>query len=423
MEKPDIQRATIGFQALFKNYAFLTLWAGQIISQVADKVFFILLTILAVNNYQPPALLETFELQNSMKAIVIFANTLPAVFLGSAAGLFIDRLSKKQILWTTNLMRGILVLLIPVFAKTNFFLLLLIAALESILTQFFAPAEQAAIPVLVKKDNLMSANALFTTTMMGSIIVGFAIGEPILGLAFNRGGEIGRELLVGGLYITASLILAIVPMREKAIENTVQIEPWQDFKQGLLYLKQNKKLADATLQLSILYSTFAALIILSGGLAKDIGLKETQFGFFVAAVGVGLILGAGFLGQWGHHVKHLPLSLLGFVSMGIMLIGFGLSHQIWIALVLSVLLGIGAASIGVPMQTFIQLETPSEMRGKIFGLQNNLINIALSVPLVITALLADLFGTRVVLIGLGSVMGLLGLWIWQKMPHISQESL
>ena len=81
----------------------------------------------------------------------MIANTLPAVFLGSAAGLFVDRFSKKHILWVTNLMRGMLVLLIPLIARTHFVLLLLIATLESILTQFFAPAEQAAIPVLVKK--------------------------------------------------------------------------------------------------------------------------------------------------------------------------------------------------------------------------------------------------------------------------------
>jgi hypothetical protein len=49
-----------------------------------------------------------------------------------------------------------------------------ITFLISSVTQFFAPAEQAAIPLLVRRENLMSANALFTTTMMGSLIVGFA---------------------------------------------------------------------------------------------------------------------------------------------------------------------------------------------------------------------------------------------------------
>ena len=167
-----------------------------------------------------------------------------------------------------------------------------------------------------------------------------------------------------------------------------------------------------------LYSVFAALVVLASGLAKDIGLKETQFGFLLASAGVGLIIGAGFLGQWGDRVKRLPLSLLGFCSMGVMLIGFSFVHQLWAALVLSVLLGLGAALIGVPMQTLIQVETPADMRGKVFGLQNNVINIALSLPLAIAGLLADAIGLRIVLTGpRQSCYGASGAWSWRKMPN------
>jgi len=62
----------------------------------------------------------------------------------------------------------------------------------STVTQFFAPAEQALIPLLVRRENLMAANALFTTTMMGALIVGFAIGEP-LSLAKTWGSDYGQR--------------------------------------------------------------------------------------------------------------------------------------------------------------------------------------------------------------------------------------
>ncbi|MCM1984669.1 MFS transporter [Lyngbya confervoides] len=416
MPKTDAQPPTSGFQSLFRNYAFLTLWIGQIVSQVADKIFFVLLIALVVN-YQPPRFLE-----NSMRSSVMIANTLPAVFLGSAAGLFVDRWSKKQILWVTNLMRGSLVLLIPILAQTHFLLLLLIAAMESILTQFFAPAEQAAIPVLVEEQNLMAANALFTTTMMGSLVVGFAIGDPVLGAAHRFGGLFGREILVGGLYVLAALILALVPMREKKHPASVRLHPWQDLKQGLQYLRKNQRISSAMIQLTSLYCVFAALSVLAIGLAAEIGLKETQFGFLLASAGVGLIIGAAFLGQWGGRFNHLPLPLVGFCSMGIMLIGFSLIHQLWAGIALSVLLGIGAAFIGVPMQTLIQVETPSEMRGKVFGFQNNVVNIALSLPLAIAGLLADAVGLRVVLTGLGVLLWGVGLWTWHQTPKVQSIS-
>ena len=59
-----------GFHALLKNRSFMALWSGQIVSQVADKVFFILLIAL-LDNYQP---LRAFP--NSMRSIVMIAFTL-----------------------------------------------------------------------------------------------------------------------------------------------------------------------------------------------------------------------------------------------------------------------------------------------------------------------------------------------------------
>lgn len=53
------------------------------------------------------------------------------------------------------------------------------------------------------------------------------------------------------------------------------------------------------LQRTISYSAFAALTVLAISLAERIGLKSTQFGFLLAAAGVGLLFGAGILGQGG----------------------------------------------------------------------------------------------------------------------------
>ncbi|HEY9814080.1 MAG TPA: MFS transporter, partial [Candidatus Sericytochromatia bacterium] len=361
-----------GFRALFKNRAFITLWSGQLLSQVADKVFFILLIALLVDYRSPVAL------KNSMRSVLMVAVTLPAIFFGSAAGIFVDRFDKRQIMWVTNLMRGLLVLIMPLLPK-QFLILLIIGFSESILTQFFAPAEQAAIPLLVKHENLMSANALFTTTMLGSMIVGFAVGEPLLSLATSLGGEYGREISVGGLYVLAAGVLYLIPLKEQRKANPlVAVHPWSDFKAGLGYLRQNRLVSNAMLQLTILYSAFAALTVLAINLAQEIGLKETQFGFLLAAAGVGMIFGAAILGHWGDRFHNKPLPLIGFLSMGFVLGAFTFTEQLWLGLALSALLGLGASMIGVPMQTLIQQQTPEDMRGKVFGFQNNIVNIALS---------------------------------------------
>jgi MFS family permease len=406
MQNSEIQPPKSGFWSLMRNRAFVNLWIGQIISQVADKVFFVLLISL-VSQYQPPRFLA-----NSARASVMVANTLPAVFLGSAAGVFVDRWSKRQIMWVSNFSRGFLVLLIPFLPKYLIFLLI-IAILESILTQFFAPAEQASIPVLVERQNLMPANALFTATMMGALVVGFAVGDPLLRWTEAWGGDYGGEILVGGLYILAAVILAVLPMHEKRDHSTAGLHPLRDFKQGLNYLKEQSVLSKAIIQITILYCVFAALMPLALSLAEDIGLKETQGFFLVSATGIGLILGAGVLGSWGARFQKLPLPAVGFVMMGGVLLVFSFVKYLWLLLLLSVCIGIGAAMIGVPMQTLIQVQTPAEMRGKVFGVQNNVVNIALSLPLAIAGVLADFLGARWVLVGMGIIVLLSAYWSWR----------
>ena len=89
------------------------------------------------------------------------------------AGVFVDRWSKQQVLVLTNVVRGGLVLLLPPLlwlcqdhgdwmgVPLGFGVLLGVTFLISTLTQFFAPAEQATIPLIVPQSQLLSANSLY----------------------------------------------------------------------------------------------------------------------------------------------------------------------------------------------------------------------------------------------------------------------
>ena len=64
------------------------------------------------------------------------------------------------------------------------------------------------------------------------------------------------------------------------------------------------------------------------------------------------------------------------------------------------------------MQTTIQSETPPAMRGKVFGLQNNAVNIALSLPLALAGLAETFFGLQPVLLALAGLAIAGGLLNW-----------
>jgi MFS family permease len=423
--EPDFEQ---GFLPVLKNRNFLALWSGQVFSQLADKVYLVLMIALIATRFQA----EDQTISGWVSSIMI-AFTIPAVLFGSVAGALVDRWPKKPVLVITNLLRGGLVLTLPPLLwisqgwaplggfPIGFGLLLGVTFLVSTLTQFFAPAEQSAIPLMVERRHLLSANSLYTTTMMASVIIGFAVGEPLLAIAdhimtqISGGLSIGKELVVGGGYAIAGLILLLLKTNEK-VTVTQEESPhiWQDVREGLDYLRQHTRVRSALIQLVILFSIFAALAVLAVRLAEVIpGIKSSQFGFLLAAGGVGMAGGAAVLGQFGQRFSHNQLSLIGSIGMTGSLLGLAVfTHQLWPVLLLLTALGGFAAIIGVPMQTTIQEETPEEMRGKIFGLQNNAINIALSLPLALAGVAETFLGLRAVFVSLALLAIAGGLLTW-----------
>jgi predicted MFS family arabinose efflux permease len=99
--------------------------------------------------------------------------------------------------------------------------------------------------------------------------------------------------------------------------------------------------------------------------------------------------------------------------MAASLIGLSIfTKQLWIVLLLITLLGVFGALVGIPMQTAIQTETPPEMRGKVFGLQNNVINIALSLPLALAGVAETFVGLQTVFLGLAAIVFSGGILTW-----------
>ncbi|MDB9534464.1 MFS transporter [Dolichospermum planctonicum CS-1226] len=404
-----------GFTALVKNRGFMLLWIGQLISQLADKIFFVLMIAL-LKLYLP----VNGEGEDG-RFYLYMAFTVPAMLFGSAGGIIVDRVPKKLIMVGSDAVRGVLMLLIPLLPR-EFAILLFFTFSISTVTQFFAPAEQAAIPLLVKKEGLMAANALFSSTMMAALIIGNAVATPMLNWFESLNKGFGKELVVGCLYLLSALIMMPIHFREhKLNQETAPINPWAEFMLGLRYLKQNRLVWSAMLQIVTLYCVFAALIELAIGMAARLHLAPEEFSSFVAAAGVGMVIGAAILGHFGHRLHHKPLPLIGFITMALSLGLFIFIDNQPLALGLCIFLGVGAAFVNVPMQTLIQQQTPPEMHGKVFGFQNHAINIALTAPLLITTKLVNAFGLSVVLLGMSVFVGAIGIWSWQNTRKVLQD--
>jgi MFS family permease len=422
-----------GFAPVFKNHQFLILWSGQVFSQLADKVYLVMMIAIVAAQFQLP----NQPISRWVSPIMI-AFTIPAVLFGSLAGVYVDRWRKKPVLVISNLLRGILVLTLPPLLLISqgqnlstdiplgFGLMLVVTFVVSTFTQFFAPAEQAVIPLILKDKDLLAANSLYTTTMMALLIIGFAIGQPLLdiadGVASQVGfpADIGKELLVGGAYAIAGGILLTLKTGEK-LEPAPKETPHvlADIQDGIKYLGENSRVRNALIQLVILFSVFAALAVIAVSLADQIPqIEAEQFGILLAAAGIGMGTSAAVLGSKGQSISRARLSLIGSIGMAVSLVGlsFG-THDLWLALVMTTLIGVFAALVGVPMQTTIQSKTPEAMRGKVFGLQNNAVNIALSLPLVLAAAAESRLGLPGVILGLAAIAAVGGILTWYMMQR------
>ena len=424
---PDTGRR--GLQAVIRLDGFRRLWIGQIFSQLADKFYIVLMVFLIAQYWVSSdpqsngALAEVasairMDIETRAERITLLAtgtyvaNTVPAILLGMLAGVWADRWPKRRVMVASNAMRALLVLFAPfclvpgplfLGLSWGYWALLVMTFLESVLTQFFAPAEQAAIPLLVPRELLLAANSLYQATSMAATIVGFALGEPILRLlnqAFLQLGLAGGEfLLLPFCYGMAAVSLSTIRISETARLNK-DVGILEEIREGLQVLVKRPSVRRAMRNLVLLYSLLAAMYVLAISLAGSINsLGPTGFGTLLAMSGLGMAVGAVLTAQVGHHISRHHLGATGLAAITFCLVMLGqLQGRLLISLALCTLLGIGAALVAIPAQTTLQEDTPEQERGRVFGLQNNLINIALSLPLVLAGTLVSSVGLEPVLL-------------------------
>ena len=417
-----------GLKSTLKYARYRNLWVGQILAQLADK-FYIVLMVYLITSYWandtlndiPSTISINSSIQSELKVHtekitllatgIYTANTIPAIIFGAIAGIGADLWPKKKIMVISTLSKGFLSLLIPlcILKGQNFteiswgyYGLLIITFLISFATQFFSPAEQSVIPLIIPKKNLIAANSIYQATSMGALIIGFAIGDPLLRASKNLllifGIKGGQFILLPLFYGFASFIIAKIDLFEK-IDSYRKKNISKEIKDGILILRQNPSIKKAIFNLVYLYSLLAALYVLSISLATEIeSLGPTRFGYLLALTGIGVVSGAIILGQraQGQSLKALTSMGLFFITTSLIFLG-QFAGSLSLTYLFCIFLGIGSAFVAIPSQTTIQRDTPGEQRGKVFGLQNNLINISLSLPLILAGALVSSIGLSPVL--------------------------
>lgn len=417
-----------GFAAVLRNRPFLALWSAQVTSQTAQNSLWYSLIIMVGN------LTHRSTLGIGFTIVLV---QLPTVLFSSVSGVLVDRVSKRAVLIGTNVIRVGGVLLYVVF-QDNLAALYLVTFLVAVVSQPFAPAEGSTLPLLVKGDQLITANSLFQLTFMVSQAVGFAIAPIAIGIFGIR----ITLFILAGLFAFAAVVLLGLPaitarherMDVATVRETAQ-RVWHDLAEAMHFILQDPPLAVALLQISLAPTLLLVLAEVGPDfLSHNLGIGQTSTSLFflLAPAGAGLALGMVILGQWGHRLRKDRLVLVSLIALGVTVIGLSAVPTIAIfwesiralgavipsgvelivtMVPITALMGIEVAFINAPVQTIVQQRSTPEVRGRVLALQQTLTAAMAIPPLILVGGIAAIFGTPATLALMGLTLIAVGLAI------------
>jgi MFS family permease len=402
--------------SVVRNPHFCRLWAAQVLSQIAQNL---LNFALIIRVFQ---LAQHTRVANISVALLILSFGVPSILFAPAAGVYVDHWNKKFVLVTANVLRAVLVLGYLAF-EHDLVLVLLLSFVISSITQFFAPAEAAAIPSLVTPGQLLRANSLFVFTLYASFIIGYSASAPVIALI----GPDGPYYVTGLMFALASLCVLSLPSihapesaampLKRVVRYTVR-----EINRNWELIRGNHNLSFPITQLTITQASLGVLLALAPALSVAVLHRPIQDAsqYLVIPAGIGMVLGVVAIGRLVGRYSKSRVIAVGLTTAGAALILLGLTSRLHLlatshvaalatlaelavaALVL--VLGFVNALVSVASQTILQENTSDTTRGKVFGALGMMVNIAATLPILFAATLADLTSVNTVIGILGCLL-------------------
>jgi MFS family permease len=406
-----------GFQHLLVQRDFRLIWVAQVAAQLADKFLMFSLIILAYR----------LSGGSTQVAITLLAYTLPAVAIAPLAGVVADRYDRKAIMISTNLARGVLVALIPLSSMVpalhhDFVHLLILTFLFAAVGQLFSPAEAAAIPTVVSRDALLTANSMVLATMVITLVVGAPLA-PIV----SRIDLYAPYWIATGLFAAAGLLIVFArvprvvreaPPAERHPFKQVALE----LKEGMDVLRKSPVLLLSFYQLSLAVTVVFVMFTLAPAYVSTvIRIGEQDAYLILVPATIGALFSAAVLGQLGRYLSKPRLLVVALLGSGLTLLVLAavpalldrfdeLGHWVrWFGAGFSFLLGLEFGALMIPALSALMENASDSVRGRIFSLLFMVVNGATALPVLLTAALSDVVGTNRVIGGLGILLAATGL--------------
>jgi MFS family permease len=376
--------------AVLRQRNFALLWFGQLISLTGD---FVLLVALPFYTYQiTGSALAT--------GLMFLIQALPSLFLGSLAGVFVDRWNRRWIMIIADLSRALILLpLLFVHSRNLLWVIYLVALIEQTISQFFIPAKGAIIPNLVEEQHLLPANALNSTSDAITRLIGPPLGGAILAIF----GLSSVVLIDSTSYFISGIMLLLIlmpahPSQEKSetLQSTTKTslaKVWYELLTGLRLVVQERFLTALFVIVSVIMLSQGIINALIVVFVKAIlHGNATTFGLLMTFQGIGTLIGSVFIGQLGKRLQPVYLIMLGTTPTGFVLLILLNIPNLLLTFALITIIGLLVVGFFITEQTLLQNNVADQYRGRVLGAYAAISSLLNIIGIAIGGVLGDILG-------------------------------
>lgn len=373
---------------------YFPLWLAQVLSSFGDSIHYIALVVLV------------FELTGEGVAVaaLVVAELVPAIALGSVAGVVIDRWNRKWVLIGSDLARAALAfsLVWPQGAWHAY----VVAAGLAAGNAFFNPTVQAVIPSLTTEQERLAANSVAWTSARIMQIVASAVAGGLIAMT----GTGPAFVLNGASFVASALLITRLDISRRDARR----EPGSsrgfgryidDVRLGLRFAARDHFVSrivpiQALASLSI-GATSALLIVLAD---RHMRLTPADFAWLIGAIGIGSLVGPLVVSAFAGDYRDARWLFIPYIIRGVGDLLLATLAPFPIALLLMVSHGLCASAGSIVFGSVLQRDVPDAVRGRVYTLLNSSWNASRLVSLAAGGLVADQYGVQVVYLAAGALL-------------------
>ena len=377
---------------IIKNRNIIFLWIGHLVSHAGDAVYAIALPWLI------------FEMTDSkiQTALVTTSAYLPALIFGLFSGIIVDRYSRKGIMICSDIIRFLLVMIIPLAMIFDFFSLLLagiITFLIATCATLFYPARDCLIPQIVTYEELPVANS----SMVISGQISHLLGPLFAGLGMSFFGLAHLFTADAISFLISIIMISVIIVPKKEMLNNKPILQLDDLIDVFRFLNQNKGLW-VLLALTFINNIFimgpasVGLVVFVKEILREDFIIFSYLNIFMAS---GMILGSFVFWVMMKYYKLVHILLIGILIDGMT---FSLLYYVngnFIAILILLFHGIGIPLIIVARTTIIQTIVPDHLRGRFFSIIHMAVMGTTSISIGLTGLILEFIGVDTLFLCIG----------------------